>query len=53
VADSDTFIGQTFSHYLWLANCCFAHISLGFPFLLRFCDELWFAKTPAPVKSIT
>ncbi len=24
---------------LWLANCCFAHISLGFPFLLRFCDE--------------
>src|SRR4029077_13990160 len=25
--------------YLWLANCCFAHISLGFPFLLRFCDE--------------
>src|SRR5260370_28376242 len=23
---------------LWLANCCFAHISLGFPFLLRFCD---------------
>jgi len=24
---------------VWLANCCFAHISLGFPFLLRFCDE--------------
>ena len=24
---------------LWLANCSFAHISLGFPFLLRFCDE--------------
>src|SRR5207245_11434881 len=24
---------------MWLANCCFAHISLGFPFLLRFCDE--------------
>src|SRR5207302_8005619 len=24
---------------LWLANCCFAHIPLGFPFLLRFCDE--------------
>ena len=24
---------------LWLANCCFAHISLGFPFLLRFYDE--------------
>ena len=27
------------SKNLWLANCCFAHISLGFPFLLRFCDE--------------
>ena len=25
--------------FVWLANCCFAHISLGFPFLLRFCDE--------------
>ena len=24
--------------HVWLANC-FAHISLGFPFLLRFCDE--------------
>jgi hypothetical protein len=24
---------------LWLANCCFAHIPLGFPVLLRFCDE--------------
>jgi len=22
---------------LWLANCCFAHDSLGFPVLLRFC----------------
>jgi|SRR2546429_169396 len=29
----------TTSWYVWLANCCFAHISLGFPFLLRFCDE--------------
>src|SRR6266513_4983539 len=29
----------TYSSSLWLANCCFAHISLGFPFLLRFCDE--------------
>ena len=25
--------------HVWLANYCFAHISLGFPFLLRFCDE--------------
>ncbi len=24
--------------HLWLANCCFAHDSLGFPVLLRFCD---------------
>jgi len=24
---------------MWLANCCFAHISLGFPFLLRFRDQ--------------
>jgi hypothetical protein len=24
---------------LWPANCCFVHISLRFPFLLRFCDE--------------
>jgi hypothetical protein len=24
---------------LWLANCCFADIFLGFSFLLRFCDE--------------
>jgi hypothetical protein len=24
---------------VWLANCCFARISLGFPFLPRFCDE--------------
>jgi hypothetical protein len=23
---------------LWLANCCLAHDSLGFPVLLRFCD---------------
>jgi len=23
--------------HLWLANCCFAHNSLGFPVLLRFC----------------
>jgi glucose-6-phosphate 1-dehydrogenase len=23
--------------YVWLANCCFAHDSLGFPVLLRFC----------------
>jgi eukaryotic-like serine/threonine-protein kinase len=22
---------------VWLANCCFAHDSLGFPVLLRFC----------------
>jgi hypothetical protein len=27
------------AHDLWLANCCFADISLGFPFLLRFCGE--------------
>ena len=25
------------SKNLWLANCCFAHISLGFPFLQRSC----------------
>jgi hypothetical protein len=25
--------------HLSLANCCSAHISVGFPFLLRFCDE--------------
>ena len=24
---------------VWMANCCFADISLGFPFLLRFCGE--------------
>ena len=24
---------------MWLANCCFAHISLGFPFPLRSFDE--------------
>jgi hypothetical protein len=33
---------------LWLANCCFAHISLGFLFLLRSCDEQSGQRRPRP-----
>jgi hypothetical protein len=31
--------------YVWLANCYFAHNSLEFPVLLRFCD----ARSGRPV----
>ena len=39
VSEEDFAKDASRNRFVWLANCCFAHISLGFPFLLRFCDE--------------